>query len=76
MSQEIVLPQLGFSMTEATLAEWLIPDGAGVQAGVALFSLETDKAVEEVAAPASGKLRILKPAGQTYPVGEVIAFID
>jgi pyruvate/2-oxoglutarate dehydrogenase complex dihydrolipoamide acyltransferase (E2) component len=76
MSHEILLPQLGFSMTEATLAEWLIPDGGAVQAGIALFSLETDKAVEEVASPASGKLRILKAAGQTYSVGEVIAVID
>jgi pyruvate/2-oxoglutarate dehydrogenase complex dihydrolipoamide acyltransferase (E2) component len=76
MSYEIIIPKLGFSMTEGTLAEWLAADGAAVAEGDPLFALEADKATEEVAAPASGTLRIHAQAGQIYVVGTVIGIIE
>jgi pyruvate/2-oxoglutarate dehydrogenase complex dihydrolipoamide acyltransferase (E2) component len=76
MPVDVILPQLGFSMTDGTLVEWLVPDGHAIEAGAMLFSLETDKSVQEVEAPGSGKLRILKEAGQTYAVGEILAVIE
>lgn len=75
MSTEIILPKLGFSMTEGNIAEWLVPDGGAVVQGQPLFSLENDKAVQEVEAPASGTLKILTPPGHSCPVGTVIGEI-
>jgi len=75
MSTQILLPKLGFSMNEGTLAEWLVADGAAVEQGQPLFSLESDKSVEEIQAPASGTLKIVKPAGEVYEVGTVLGEI-
>lgn len=76
MSTEILLPKLGFSMNEGTIAEWLVADGATVQAGQPLYSLESEKSVQEIEAPASGTLKILKPAGEVYEVGTVLGSIS
>ncbi|EIT69932.1 MULTISPECIES: lipoyl domain-containing protein [Hydrocarboniphaga] len=69
MSTPIVLPKLGFSMTEGTLADWLVADGAAVMQGQLLYSLESDKSIQDIEAPASGRLKILHAAGAAYPVG-------
>ncbi|WP_341920181.1 lipoyl domain-containing protein [Hydrocarboniphaga effusa] len=69
MSTPIVLPKLGFSMTEGTLADWLVADGAAVMQGQLLYSLESDKSIQDIEAPASGRLKILQAAGAAYPVG-------
>jgi len=76
MATEIILPKIGFSMTEGTLSEWLVKDGAQVAAGAPLFSLESDKSTTEVEAPASGVLRVLKAVGESYPVGTVLGVIE
>jgi pyruvate/2-oxoglutarate dehydrogenase complex dihydrolipoamide acyltransferase (E2) component len=76
MSTEILLPKLGFSMDKGVLSEWLAADGAVVTEGEPLYSLESDKSVEEIPAPASGVLRILKEPGQEYTVGTVLGEID
>lgn len=76
MATEIILPKIGFSMTEGILAEWLAKDGDQVTAGAPLFSLESDKSTTEVEAPASGVLRILKEKGETYPVGTILGKIE
>jgi pyruvate/2-oxoglutarate dehydrogenase complex dihydrolipoamide acyltransferase (E2) component len=76
MVTEIILPKLGFSMSEGELREWLVPDEAQVSAGEPLFTLESDKSVSEIEAPASGTLRILKSTGEVYPVGTVLGFIQ
>lgn len=76
MAVEILLPKLGFSMSEGQLAEWLVADGAQAVEGEPLFSLESDKSVNEVEAPATGTLRILKQPGETYEVGTVLGVIE
>lgn len=75
MSTEIILPKIGFSMNEGTVAEWLVADGAEVVQGQPLYSLESEKSVQEIEAPAAGRLKILKPAGEVYAVGTVIGEI-
>ena len=75
MSTEIILPKLGFSMNEGVIAEWLASDGSQVSEGQPLYALESEKSVNEIEAPASGTLRILKPAGETFEVGTVIGEI-
>ena len=73
---QILMPKLGFSMSEGTLAEWLVADGAAVKKGQPLYSLESDKSVEEIDAPADGTLRVLAAAGAIYPVGAVLGEIE
>lgn len=75
MAVQIVLPQLGFSMTEGRLASWLQQDGASVSEGAPLFELESDKALQEIAAPASGTLKIMAKADRAYAVGTVLGEI-
>lgn len=75
MATEILLPKIGFSMTEGEIAEWLAEDGAEVTEGQPLYLLEADKSANEVEAPASGVLRIIAPAGETYEVGTVLGTI-
>jgi pyruvate/2-oxoglutarate dehydrogenase complex dihydrolipoamide acyltransferase (E2) component len=75
MSVEVRIPQIGFSTQEAKLAEWLVPDGGKVEAGQMLYSLELDKAVQEVEAPASGTLKVRAQPGEVYEVGALIAEI-
>lgn len=76
MATEILLPKLGFSMTEGQISEWLAADGAQVSEGEPLFLLEADKSTNEVEAPVSGVLRIEADVGETYPVGTVIGYIE
>ncbi|MDB5985889.1 MAG: dihydrolipoamide acyltransferase [Nevskia sp.] len=75
MTTQVLLPKLGFSMNEGTVAEWLAEDGATVAQGQPLYSLESEKSVQEIEAPASGKLKIIAAAGEIYEVGTVLGEI-
>lgn len=76
MTTTVVLPKLGFAMIEAEIVEWLVSDGDIVQEGDAIFAIESEKSVQEVESPASGSIRIIAPAGETYAVGTVVAEIS
>jgi pyruvate/2-oxoglutarate dehydrogenase complex dihydrolipoamide acyltransferase (E2) component len=76
MTVQILLPKIGFSMNEGTLAEWLVPDGAAVTEGQPIYALESEKATEEVVSPASGTLNILAETGKVYQVGDVLGEIS
>lgn len=76
MATEIVMPKLGFAMTEGILANWLVEDGATVSEGQPIYELETEKAVQEVESPASGVIRIEAKAGETYPVGDRLGIVE
>lgn len=71
----VLMPKIGFAMEEGTLSEWLIADGAAVERGQPLYTLESEKSVQEIESPASGTLKILAQAGGTYRVGVVLARI-
>ena len=75
MATEITIPRLGWSADDAVFAGWLKRDGDAVAAGDALFSLETDKATEDIESLDAGILRIPpdgpKP-GDRLAVGTVI----
>ena len=63
-------------MNEGVLSRWLVEDGATSREGQPLYELESDKSLQEVEAPASGRLKILVAAtGETYPVGTVLGEI-
>jgi len=76
MAVEILLPKIGFSMSEGQVAEWLAKDGDTVTEGQPLFSLEADKSTNEVESPASGTLRIAVQTGETHEVGTVLGYIE
>lgn len=70
----IVMPKLGLTMTEALLAEWKVAPGVAFRAGDILFTVETDKIVNEVDAEADGRIaEILVPAGEVVAVGTPLA---
>lgn len=75
MSMTLTIPKLEMSVTEGTLAEWLVEDGEVVEEGQPIYSLETDKSVQDIEAPAAGRLTQKVPAGETYPVGTEIGEI-
>jgi 2-oxoglutarate dehydrogenase E2 component (dihydrolipoamide succinyltransferase) len=76
MTANIVVPALGESVTEATVAKWLKGQGEAVKADEPLLELETDKVTLEVFAPAAGVLSEIKvDAGQTVEVGAVLGVI-
>jgi len=77
MSTEIVVPELGESVVEATVGEWRVAEGQAVQVGDVVVELETDKVDVEVGATAAGVLsRILHPAGSDVRIGDVLGLID
>ncbi len=73
---DILIPKLGMSMTDATLSQWLVEDGAEISVGQDIYAIETDKSVQEVQSPVAGRLVIIAKAGGVYPVGELIARIE
>ena len=76
MAVEIHVPELGESVTDATVGKWLKSEGDQVEAGEPLVELETDKINFEVEAEEAGVLEsISKGEGETVNVGEVIGTI-
>jgi len=76
MSIDVVLPDLGESVAEATISRWLKSIGDEVQADEPLLEISTDKVDTEIPAPASGVLlEILFNEDDTASVGDVVAVI-
>ena len=76
MSDHILVPILGESVTEATVAKWLKNEGDKVNADDAIVELETDKVNVEVPAPSSGIIeKISVQEGQTVNVGALLGTI-
>jgi 2-oxoglutarate dehydrogenase E2 component (dihydrolipoamide succinyltransferase) len=77
MAVEIKVPEMGESITEATLLNWTKKPGESVKADEILAELETDKVTMEVRAPATGVLKEQKKkAGETVSVREIIGLIE
>jgi 2-oxoglutarate dehydrogenase E2 component (dihydrolipoamide succinyltransferase) len=77
MAKEIRVPQLGESVTEATIGKWFKTQGDAVKADEPLVELETDKVTVEVPAPASGVLSsVAAQPGQTVNVGALLGAIE
>ena len=76
MKQQIKVPSVGESVTQATIGEWQKKTGDYVQQNEVLVVMETDKASMDLVAEYSGQLHILKQEGEDVQVGEVIAELD
>ncbi|MDE0199312.1 MAG: 2-oxo acid dehydrogenase subunit E2 [Caldilineaceae bacterium] len=78
MAYEVTMPRLGWTMEEGVFGEWLKQDGDEVQAGDLLFTVEGDKATQEVEVFESGILHLPSTApapGDVIPVGALLAYI-
>ena len=76
MATTVVMPQMGFDMQEGTIVRWLKQEGDEVSRGEPIAEIETDKAIVEMEAFASGVLlKTVVGEGQTVPVGQTIAVI-
>jgi 2-oxoglutarate dehydrogenase E2 component (dihydrolipoamide succinyltransferase) len=77
MSEKILVPVLGESITEATVAKWLKKEGETVEADEAIVELETDKVNLEVPSPIDGVLsKIDSKDGETVEVGALLGTIS
>lgn len=77
MPTEIKVPNVGDSISEVVLIQWLVAPGQRVERDAIVVELESEKATVEVPAPVSGVLtHTLKQAGETCLIGEVIGQID
>ena len=77
MSEKIIVPTLGESVTEATVAKWLKNKGDKVSSDEPLVELETDKVNVEVPSPSNGILdNISAKEGDTVNVGAMLGSIS
>jgi len=77
MLYRIKLPRLGETMEEGTLTTWHKQVGDTVAKGDLLYCIETDKTSLDIESVWAGQLQeICCPAGQTIPVGTVVAVIS
>jgi pyruvate dehydrogenase E2 component (dihydrolipoamide acetyltransferase) len=73
--ERVIMPKLGAYTEDVLLTEWRVAEGARVAAGTVVFELETDKTTAEVEAESSGWLHRLVAAGESVPIGAVVALI-
>ncbi len=75
-SSDIVMPQMGESITEGTVSKWLKAVGDSIEKDEALLEISTDKVDAEVPSPTSGTLLEIKvKEGETVEVGAVLAVV-
>jgi len=76
MAIEVKIPAVGESISSGVVSVWHKKSGDFVNAGDALFTLETDKVSTEITAETPGVLDTIVPEGQEVKIGEVVATID
>ncbi len=77
MPTEVVMPQMGESITEGTLTKWLKQPGERVERDEPLFEISTDKVDAEIPSPAAGVLGQIKISeGATVEINTVVCTID
>jgi 2-oxoglutarate dehydrogenase E2 component (dihydrolipoamide succinyltransferase) len=76
MKIDVKVPQVGESITEATIGQWMKKNGDTVKRNEVLLLLETDKASVEVVAESDGVLTIATDAGKTILIGSTVGSID
>ena len=74
--KEMHVPNVGESITEVTISEWLKKTGDHVELDEVIAEIESDKATFELPAEATGKLEIVVEAGQTVDVGALLCKIE
>ena len=74
---EVVMPQMGESITTGTITKWNKQLGDSIEIDEILLEISTDKVESEIPSPVEGKIvELIYPEGETIDVGKVIAYID
>ena len=74
---EVVMPQMGESITTGTITKWNKNVGDTIEIDEILLEISTDKVESEIPSPVEGKIaELLYPEGETIDVGKVIAVIE
>jgi len=76
MALDIIVPSVGESISEVTLAKWLKKDGSYVERDEVLAELESEKATFEINAVEAGVLKIMAAEGDTLKIGDIACSID
>src|SRR6201989_1855154 len=77
MPTDVVMPQMGESITEGTLTKWLKKPGDKVERDEPLFEISTDKVDAEIPSPSAGVLKEIKVGGgKTVPIQRVVGVIE
>lgn len=77
MFKDVIMPQMGESVAEGTILNWLIKEGDIVLRDQPIVEISTDKVDTEIPSPASGRIKkILHAKGETVKVGTQIAVIE
>ncbi len=76
MATDIVIPNVGESVTSGVIATWLKADGDFVERDETVLELETDKVTMEITAPATGSLKQMAAEGDEVEVGAVVGAVD
>ncbi|HEY4831842.1 MAG TPA: 2-oxoglutarate dehydrogenase complex dihydrolipoyllysine-residue succinyltransferase [Waddliaceae bacterium] len=76
MKQEIKIPPMGESITEATVSTILKPTGSQVEADDEILELETDKVNQVLYAPQTGLITLNVNANDTVKIGQVIGYVE
>src|SRR5437899_2841138 len=76
MPTDVIMPQMGESITEGTITKWLKNPGDTIQRDEPLFELSTDKVDAEIPSPSAGTLHEINiPEGTTVPINPIVATI-
>src|SRR5215467_11576541 len=77
MAVEVVMPQMGESVVEGTITNWLVKEGDAVAEDQPLVAISTDKVDAEIPSPAAGTItQIVAKEGETLPIGALLALIE
>lgn len=77
MAIELKVPEIGESITEVEIGDWLKKPGEAVRKDEPVVTLESEKATVELPSPGAGTIgKVLKQKGDTAKVGEVIAYLE
>ncbi|WP_341643840.1 dihydrolipoamide acetyltransferase family protein [Thauera sp. SDU_THAU2] len=75
MIRDVILPQLAMGMSEGSIVEWLVAEGARVERDQTIVLIETEKVITDLPSPYAGYLHLLAKKGDTHPTETVIARI-
>lgn len=75
MATQILMPKLGLTMTEGTIAEWVASAGTTVKAGDVVMMISTDKVEAEVEADAAGIVHPTAAVGDTLEPGQIVGWL-
>lgn len=75
-NMDVLMPQIGMTMVEGTVDNWLVNDGDTVKQGDIIAEISTEKLTSEIEAPADGVIKILVEVDESAECGAVIARIS